>query len=99
MSGKLLSTTKLVIAWLDGNGDAKICWNYAPCIKPQLEAAEKGYQQNLWLFNADDEITEVGTMNCFVLLKNEQGGKVSFFLHYYYIIIILYIYIFLHVLL
>ncbi|RIA82558.1 aminotransferase [Glomus cerebriforme] len=70
---RLLATTDYVRAWPGGTGDAKIGGNYAPCVKPQIEAAERGFQQNLWLFGADDEITEVGTMNCFVLLKNEQG--------------------------
>ncbi|RIB03080.1 aminotransferase [Gigaspora rosea] len=70
---RLLSTFKNVRAWPGGTGDAKIGGNYSPCVKPQIEAAEKGYQQNLWLFGPDDEITEVGTMNCFVLLDNENG--------------------------
>ncbi|CAG8549017.1 6466_t:CDS:2 [Cetraspora pellucida] len=70
---KLLSTFENVRAWPGGTGDAKIGGNYSPCVRPQIEAAEKGYQQNLWLFGPDDEITEVGTMNCFVLLDNEYG--------------------------
>ncbi|CAG8432839.1 7327_t:CDS:2 [Diversispora eburnea] len=69
---ELLATTENVRAWPGGTGDVKVGGNYAPCVKPQIEAAEKGYQQNLWLFGEDDEITEVGTMNCFALLKNEQ---------------------------
>lgn len=40
---------------------------------PQRLAAEKGYQQNLWLFGDDHQLTEVGTMNLFVLLKNDDG--------------------------
>ncbi|CAG8465351.1 1109_t:CDS:2, partial [Acaulospora colombiana] len=55
---QLLATTENVRAWPGGTGDAKIGGNYAPCVKPQLEAAEKGYQQNLWLFGENDEITE-----------------------------------------
>ncbi|CAG8583555.1 13194_t:CDS:2 [Ambispora leptoticha] len=70
---KLLATTENVRAWPGGTGDAKIGGNYSPCVKPQIEAAAKGYQQNLWLFGEDDEVTEVGTMNCFVYLKNEHG--------------------------
>ncbi|CAG8711361.1 31612_t:CDS:2 [Gigaspora margarita] len=58
---RLLSTFKTVRAWPGGTGDAKIGGNYSPCVKPQIEAAEKGYQQNLWLFGPDDEITEVET--------------------------------------
>jgi branched-chain amino acid aminotransferase len=48
--------------------------NYAPGINPQIEAASKGYSQNLWLFGDDHQVTEVGTMNFFVLWKNENGG-------------------------
>lgn len=70
---RLLATTDKVRAWPGGTGDAKIGGNYAPCVQTQIEAAKRGYHQNLWLFGAEDEITEVGTMNCFVLLKNEQG--------------------------
>lgn len=36
-------------------------------------AAQKGYQQNLWLFGEDHQLTEVGTMNLFMLLKNDNG--------------------------
>lgn len=39
-----------VRAWPGGTGQYKLGGNYAPAIKPQMEAAEKGYQQNLWLF-------------------------------------------------
>ncbi|CAG8636967.1 12388_t:CDS:2, partial [Racocetra fulgida] len=56
---KLLSTVENVRAWPGGTGDSKIGGNYSPCVKPQIEAVEKGYQQNLWLFGPDDEITEV----------------------------------------
>lgn len=71
----LLATSEKVRAWPGGTGDAKIGGNYAPCIRPQLDANKQGYQQNLWLFGEDHQLTEVGTMNCFVYWKNEQGGK------------------------
>jgi branched-chain amino acid aminotransferase len=48
--------------------------NYALSIQPQLEAAQKGYTQVLWLFGENQLVTEVGTMNMFVLWKNEQGA-------------------------
>lgn len=47
--------------------------NYAPTILPQKIAQSKGFAQVLWLFG--DQITEVGTMNMFVLWVNEQGKK------------------------
>ncbi|KAI9499084.1 aminotransferase [Zychaea mexicana] len=70
---KLKATTEYVRAWPRGTGDSKIGGNYAPGLLPQLLAAKKGYQQNLWLFGDDHQLTEVGAMNLFVLWKNEQN--------------------------
>ncbi|OZJ03108.1 hypothetical protein BZG36_03375 [Bifiguratus adelaidae] len=70
---KLLATTEFVRAWPKGTGEAKIGGNYAPGIKPQIMAAHEGYAQNLWLFGNHHELTEVGTMNCFVLWRNDKG--------------------------
>lgn len=47
--------------------------NYAPTILPQQVAVQHGYTQVLWLFG--DQVTEVGTMNFFVLWDNEQGKR------------------------
>lgn len=41
-------------------------------VLPQRLAAKDGYQQNLWLFGEEHQLTEVGTMNLFMLIKNEQ---------------------------
>lgn len=60
-------------AWPGGSGCYKVGGNYAITLVPQKEAAQKGYNQVLWLFN--DNVTEVGTMNFFVLWINEQGEK------------------------
>ncbi|KAI8336697.1 aminotransferase [Chlamydoabsidia padenii] len=70
---KLMATTEYVRAWPRGTGDAKIGGNYAPGLLPQRMAAKAGYQQNLWLFGDDHQLTEVGTMNLFVLWKNESN--------------------------
>ncbi|KAJ3194145.1 hypothetical protein HK101_003392 [Irineochytrium annulatum] len=69
----LSATSNYVRAWPGGTGDAKIGANYAPGIRPQIEVAKKGYQQNLWIFGKEDYITEVGTMNLFVLWKTPEG--------------------------
>ena len=74
---KLYANTKYVRAWPGGTGDAKVGGNYAPGIKPQAEAAELGYAQNLWLFGPQHEVTEVGTMNLFCFWINENGGPSS----------------------
>ncbi|KAG0006241.1 branched-chain-amino-acid aminotransferase [Modicella reniformis] len=55
----LLATSDKVRAWPGGTGDAKIGGNYAPCVRPQLDANKEGYQQNLWLFGPDHQLTEV----------------------------------------
>ncbi|OBZ84572.1 Branched-chain-amino-acid aminotransferase, cytosolic [Choanephora cucurbitarum] len=70
---RLLATTEYVRAWPRGTGAAKIGGNYAPGLLPQRLAAKKGYQQNLWLFGDDHQLTEVGTMNLFILMKNDDG--------------------------
>ncbi|KAF1814270.1 branched-chain amino acid aminotransferase [Eremomyces bilateralis CBS 781.70] len=62
-------------AWPGGVGDKKLGANYAPCILPQMEAASRGFHQNLWLFGEEEYITEVGTMNLFVALKNKETGQ------------------------
>ncbi|KAK2802790.1 branched-chain-amino-acid transaminase bat2 [Onygenales sp. PD_10] len=71
----LEATDYAVRAWPGGVGDKKLGANYAPCIVPQLEAAKRGYQQNLWLFGEEEYVTEVGTMNLFVAIKNKKTGK------------------------
>ncbi|TIA86357.1 hypothetical protein E3P99_03703 [Wallemia hederae] len=60
---KLLATSKNVRAWPGGTGANKLGANYVQGVKPQHEAAEKGYDQNLWLFGEEKQLTENGTMN------------------------------------
>ncbi|KAI0155267.1 branched-chain amino acid aminotransferase [Xylariaceae sp. FL1272] len=71
----LEATDYAVRAWPGGVGDKKLGANYAPCILPQLEAASRGHQQNLWLFGEEEYVTEVGTMNLFVAVKNKETGQ------------------------
>lgn len=71
----LEATDYAVRAWPGGVGDKKLGANYAPCILPQLQAASRGFQQNLWLFGEEEYVTEVGTMNMFVALKNKETGQ------------------------
>mmetsp|Transcript_39346 Transcript_39346/g.95220 ORF Transcript_39346/g.95220 Transcript_39346/m.95220 type:complete len:157 (+) Transcript_39346:722-1192(+) len=44
-------------------------------MKPQAEATESGYSQVLWLFGENREVTEVGSMNLFFLIKDKATGK------------------------
>ncbi|KAJ1728868.1 branched-chain-amino-acid transaminase bat2 [Coemansia biformis] len=62
-----------VRAWPGGVGNRKLGANYAPSIGPQAEAESKGYQQVLWTIGEDHELMEVGTMNLFVLWRNDAG--------------------------
>lgn len=71
----LEATDYAVRAWPGGVGDKKLGANYAPCIVPQREAMSRGFQQNLWLFGEEEYVTEVGTMNMFVALKNKETGQ------------------------
>lgn len=72
---RLEATDYAVRAWPGGVGNKKLGANYAPCIKPQREAASRGYQQNLWLFGEEGNITEVGTMNVFFVFTDAAGKK------------------------
>lgn len=79
----LEATDYAVRAWPGGVGASKLGANYAPCIVPQMQAATRGFHQNLWLFKdidpatglEEDFVTEVGTMNFFVAIENKEGQK------------------------
>jgi len=71
----LYGTTEYVRAAPGGTGAYKLGVNYAPGILPQKEAAGRGYDQNLWLHGPEHYLTEVGTMNLFVVFKKSEGGK------------------------
>jgi len=70
----LYGTTEYVRAYPGGTGAYKLGANYAPAILPQREAALKGYTQNLWLHGPEHYLTEVGTMNLFVVFRKDDGG-------------------------
>lgn len=69
----LEATTKYSRAAPGGTGSYKLGANYSPGVMPQLEAAKKGYAQNLWLHGPEHWLTEVGTMNLFVVIENDKG--------------------------
>jgi branched-chain amino acid aminotransferase len=58
----------------DLKGSNKIGGNYGPTMKAQAEAAERGYEQVLWLFGEEEYVTEVGAMNVFFFIKNKETG-------------------------
>lgn len=70
----LLAEESAVRAWEGGTGETKIGANYAIALGPQTKAQRLGHSQVLWLFH--DQLTEVGTMNLFVVLGNAKTGEV-----------------------
>jgi len=70
----LYGTTEYVRAAPGGTGAFKLGVNYAPGIVAQREAAKLGYAQNLWLHGPEHYLTEVGTMNMFIVFKKHDGG-------------------------
>ncbi|KAJ7357115.1 aminotransferase [Mycena albidolilacea] len=70
----LYGTTEFVRAAPGGTGAYKLGVNYAPGVLPQKAAAALGYAQNLWLHGEEHELTEVGTMNMFVVFSKEDGS-------------------------
>lgn len=73
----LVADPAFVRAWPGGCGYAKMGSNYAPTMWTQKMAESKGCHQCLWLLGHDDEITEVGAMNIFVLLKKENSTELE----------------------
>ncbi|KAK4543711.1 hypothetical protein LTR36_005356 [Oleoguttula mirabilis] len=79
----LEATTYAVRAWPGGVGASKLGANYAPCVVPQMQAAQRGFHQNLWLFEdvdpatgeKEDFVTEVGTMNLFACMVDKATGQ------------------------
>lgn len=71
----LLADPQYTRSWPGGVGDRKMGSNYAPTIHVQKEAAKQGFQQVLWLYGEDHQLTEVGTMNVFVLIVNDRGER------------------------
>ncbi|KAL3793755.1 hypothetical protein HJC23_013317 [Cyclotella cryptica] len=72
---RLTTDTEYVRAWPGGTGNAKVGGNYAPTMLAADEAAKRGYDQILWIFGPNDEVTEVGAMNVFFLLRKTDGTK------------------------
>jgi len=69
----LLADPSYVRAWPGGCGYTKMGSNYAPTLWTQKIAEQHGCHQCLWLFGEDHEITEVGAMNLFILLRGADG--------------------------
>ena len=70
---KLLAEEQNVRAWPGGTGAFKLGANYASTIALQKAASARGFNQNLWLLGEDYQITEFGSMNCFIVLRGKDG--------------------------
>ncbi|CAK1551717.1 unnamed protein product [Leptosia nina] len=65
----------VVRAFPGGVGNRKVGSNYGPTIEITSQASKLGHQQVLWLFGPNQELTEVGAMNIFLVYINEHGDK------------------------
>ncbi|KAG5874276.1 hypothetical protein JTB14_021093 [Gonioctena quinquepunctata] len=61
-------------AWPGGCGSSKLGSNYGPTIRIQSYANKRGFQQVLWLYGPQHYVTEVGTMNIFMVYEDENRG-------------------------
>jgi len=69
----LLCDPRFVRATPGGCGYTKMGSNYAPTLWVQKAAGEEGCDQVLWVFGEQEELTEVGAMNIFILMKTDAG--------------------------
>lgn len=71
---KLLASKEDTIrAWPGGFGFAKVGANYGPSLLASDEARLRGFNQILWLFGSDCEVTEAGASNFFLVWKTKEG--------------------------
>ncbi|PYI00593.1 branched-chain amino acid aminotransferase II, partial [Aspergillus sclerotiicarbonarius CBS 121057] len=67
------STEDMVRAWPGGTGHVKVGANYGPSLHAQNKAHKLGYDQVLWLFGPDRQVTEAGATNFFVIWETVDG--------------------------
>lgn len=71
----LASKEDSIRAWPGGFGYAKLGANYGPSLVGQGEARARGYDQILWLFGSNANVTEAGASNFFVVWKTKEGKQ------------------------
>ena len=74
---KLLASTEYTRAHHGGTGAAKCGGNYGGTIKADVEARQQGCAAVLWLLGDDEQVTEAGTMNFFVLWRPYKGAALE----------------------
>lgn len=60
-------------AWPGGTGYAKIGPNYGPALQAHGKARALGYNQVLWLYGPEGQVTEAGSSNVFVIWRTQKG--------------------------
>ncbi|PYH99634.1 branched-chain amino acid aminotransferase II [Aspergillus ellipticus CBS 707.79] len=73
----LASHPDSIRAWPGGFGYAKLGANYGPSLVAHGKAQAIGFDQVLWLFGEDRQVTEAGASNFFVVWENKQSGKLE----------------------
>lgn len=71
----LASQPDTIRAWPGGFGYAKLGANYGPSLAAHGQAQSQGFDQVLWLFGEDRQVTEAGASNFFIVWENAQTGK------------------------
>ncbi|OJJ81242.1 branched-chain amino acid aminotransferase, cytosolic [Aspergillus glaucus CBS 516.65] len=71
----LASTPDTIRAWPGGFGYAKLGANYGPSLAAHGVATGQGFDQVLWLFGEERQVTEAGASNFFIVWENKQGGR------------------------
>lgn len=71
----LASQPHLIRSWPGGFGHSKVGANYGPTLASQAEARARGFDQVLWLFGPEGQITEAGATNFFVVWRRQGDGR------------------------
>ena len=71
------SSPDTIRAWPGGFGYAKLGANYGPSLQQHGQAKALGFDQILWLFGEDRQVTEAGASNFFIVWKNAETGQLE----------------------
>ncbi|KAJ5635026.1 uncharacterized protein N7484_008339 [Penicillium longicatenatum] len=71
------SNPNTIRAWPGGFGYAKLGANYGPSLQSHGQAQALGFDQILWLFGEDRQVTEAGASNFFIIWHNADTGKLE----------------------
>ncbi|KAJ5143822.1 uncharacterized protein N7515_002609 [Penicillium bovifimosum] len=67
------SSPDSIRAWPGGFGYAKLGANYGPSLQAHGKAQALGFDQVLWLYGQDRQVTEAGASNFFIVWHNAAG--------------------------